>query len=844
MNRLARGLFAALSLAATAAGAQEPFQRPTRLPAIGRGIVGTDDTTALVQNPANLVFLPSTELRWSSIYLDEAAEVPWQGHAFALGFPLPIIPVATGLRLDLVDPPSANDHAETVFRRTYPGARLANYQWLTWGLAFGSDTAGFGFSLQRTYSESSDLHGLSSWSLGMTSRPFDHFGLAFTAHDLNAPSTDTVQLDRSYDVAAAIRPFRSRVVELGLEGKYVARDDGSWVPRATLGIDLPPLGRLRGEAAVSDPFDEERRSFFAGAVLAIHLNSPQGSTEAQAGSVFGDALGQSARYRAYNNVAVDVAFKGFREASGIEARYALRIRIESTPGAREHVAFLRKLWAIADREPKIDAIVVELRTSPAGSLAHVQELRDAFHYLRSRGKRVLCHLEDADGSSLYLCSAANRILINPAGGLRFAGLRSRYMYFKGLLDKLGIRADVVRIGAHKSAPEMFTEQGSTEVSRADKIDLLQQNERQFVEGVAQGRSIDADTLRKRIARGPFIASEAKAAGLVDGFAFDDQLEKAVSELTGRRTVLIDDKRAPRAKEHFGVVRQIGVVYVDGDMVDGRSQTIPFIGTKLVGSYTIAESLKQMREDPLVGAVVLRVETGGGSAMAADVIWREVQITARVKPVVVSMGAAAASGGYYIAAPGTRIFANPITLTGSIGIFYGKADVAELLRKIGVNIEVYKTAPRADAESIFRPYTAEERKELERKIGQFYDMFLSRVAEGRGLSKQQVDKVGQGRVWTGEQARVRGLVDELGGLRQALAYARSQAGLPDHAPIVELPPPDTSLLGRLLGIEGIKSDAAASALPLQLRELVEALAPFAVHPSDKPLARIEILPVGL
>jgi protease-4 len=278
------------------------------------------------------------------------------------------------------------------------------------------------------------------------------------------------------------------------------------------------------------------------------------------------------------------------------------------------------------------------------------------------------------------------------------------------------------------------------------------------------------------------------------------------------------------------------------MVDGRSQTIPFFNMKLVGSYTIADTLKKMREDPQIGAVVLRVETGGGSAMAADVIWREMQLTAQIKPVIVSMGSYAASGGYYIATPANRIFANPLTMTGSIGIFYGKADVAELLRKIGVGIEVYKTAPRADAESIFRPFSDDERRELARKVGQFYDTFLSRVAIGRKMSKRAVDSVGQGRVWTGEQAEARGLVDELGGLRQALAYARRVAHLPDYAPITELPPPDTSLLGKLLGIQGLHADASTIQLPAAFSDMVRALGPFVVFPADKAMARIELSPI--
>src|SRR5690606_36277669 len=281
--------------------------------------------------------------------------------------------------------------------------------------------------------------------------------------------------------------------------------------------------------------------------------------------------------------------------------------------------------------------------------------------------------------------------------------------------------------------------------------------------------------------------------------------------------------------------------------DGRSSVIPFLGMRLVGSYTIADSLKKAREDPSIGAVVLRVESGGGSALAADVRFRDAELTARAKPVVVSMGGSAASAAYYLAAPATRFYANPLTIRGSIGVFVGKADVAELLRRIGVTIEAYKTTPRADADALYRPFTPEEKAELERKVQKLYRQFLTRVATrrsqalGRTMSVEEVDKVGQGRVFTGEQALGHQLIDELGGLRQALAKARELAGLPMHAPVTELPPVETTLLGRLLGIEGLHAELPAG-LPGELADVARALAPFAVHAPDEPLARIEIVSV--
>lgn len=822
-----------------AALAQTPVQRIVRLPAPGRNVVSSDDTSALVLNPANLGFLESSELRYTGVFLDEAARVPWQGNAVGFAFPIDFLSLATGARLDIVDPPGRA--SEELF------ARSVNYQYLTWGLAFHpTETASLGISWQRSYSDDPRAHGLASWSFGFSSRPFNGFAFAFVANDFTSPVNDAgTRQAPSYDIGLALRPLGTRQLEVALEGKHLDEEGGYWIPRGVLALDVPPLGTLRAELSVSDPTEERReRAFLAMGGLSIYLSRAGGSMELGGGLVAGNGIGTDAADALPENLYFEAAARGWREPAGPEASYAVRVRIEDTPGARGHVALLRRLWALAKREPSVRAVILELRTAPAESLARVQELRDAVFELRRHGIKVLCHLEDNGGSELFLCSAADRVLINPAGGLRFAGLASRYFYMAELLEKLGIRADFVRRGAHKSAPEQFMRTGASEQAKKDKIDLLQQYEREVVGAIANGRRLGVQALRRRLASGPFIASEAKAAGLVDGYAFDDQLEDVASSLVGRRLSLVEDRLAPRARISFGGRRSVALIYVDGDMVDGRSQVIPLLGARLAGSYTLAESLKQARENPEVGAVVLRMETGGGSGMAADVLWREVQLTAQVKPTIVSMGAVAASAGYYMVTPATRIFANPLSITGSIGVFYGKADIAELLRKIGVNVEVYKTAPHADIESIFRPFSPEERKILDYKVEQFYQQFLTRVVQGRqalvpGIDKQQVDRIGRGRVWTGRQAYERKLVDEIGGLRQALDYARRLADLDDEAPIMELPPEPTTLLGRLLGIEGLKTDAATP-LPPQITRLLRAAAPFIVYEPDRPIARMEMI----
>ncbi len=807
---------------------------PLRVPSFGRSTATVNDSTAVVTNPANLVVIPGGELRWQGVYLRDDAALPYKGHAVGFAVPVPTAGLGFGMRGDFLNPPGEN--SSHIAQR---------YSWLTWGMALGSELGSVGVSVQRSYSNDALAHALVSWTAGLSLRPWNPIALAVVASHFNAPVNDFGgTIDRTIDFGMAIRPLGTDDLELGLETRLVdpALSPQFWVPRATLGVAVPRLGRLQGDIAVSDLREEiGPRSWLASIGLVAHFNGARAASEVGGGALIGDRLGEEAQYQAHENAYSEVALKFYREPVGVERpRFAVRIRIESTPGAREHVALLRELWRIAEDERSIDAVVLELRDDPGKSTAHTQELRDAIRYLRLHGKRVICHLEANSGRALYACAAADHIFIQPAGEIRFAGLKSRRFYYAQLLENLGIHADFVRIGDHKSAPESWTRDGGSDVTRADRLALMQEFERYYAGGIATGRGLDVDDLRNKIERGPFTAKEAKASGLVDGFAFDDQVEERVQEVLDHPTRLIKQKDvSDRANSRFGVGPRIALVYAEGGIVDGRSRSIPLLGARTIGSYSFADTLEKIRHDDTIKAVVLRIDSPGGSAMASDVIWREVHLLAKAKPVIVSMGAIAASGGYYIATPAKRIYANPLTLTGSIGIYYGKADVTVLMRRLGVNSEVVKTTPRADAHDIFRPYTEEERAGLRDKIAQYYDVFLDRVAAGRPLSKEEVDAVGQGHVWTGEQAAAKGLVDEVGGLRQALDYARQVAKLPRHAPVVELPPPDTSLLGKVLGVDGVHTQAT-ELLPEQLLEMARAAAPFILYSADEPMALMELV----
>jgi protease IV len=362
--------------------------------------------------------------------------------------------------------------------------------------------------------------------------------------------------------------------------------------------------------------------------------------------------------------------------------------------------------------------------------------------------------------------------------------------------------------------------------------------------VGGGRRIPLATLRKTIEKGPFIAQEARATNLVDVLAYADEMDRVAEETLGSPVKMVEDKTPSEAPTYWGSPSKIAIVYLSGDMVDGESQNIPFVGIRLAGSYTIAKALKKAREDSTIKAVVFRIETGGGSSLAADVILREAMLTAKKKPLIVSMGSAAASGGYYASVVGGPIYANPATITGSIGIFYGKVDVVGLLGKLGVGLEQFRSAPKADAESFYRPFSDDERKELGVKVKQFYDLFIARVAEGRRMKPEDIDAVARGRVWTGAQAFDRKLVDHLGGLREALAEARKRAELSPDTAIVELPEDDDSLLGSLAKLVGItaapQTPMAGVLIPPVLMDLARGLAPMMVFDGTKPLARMDMV----
>ena len=820
------------TLATTRAGASEPM--PTRAEKIaspGRSIVSDDSGEAISLNPANIAFAPGAELRWTGVRCPDTQKVGC-GHAFTLSSPL-FLGLATGLRVDYVSPPGGPDGPG------FPYNGL-DYTWVTWGLGYRvGDKLAVGMTLQRSYSSNTYTDGLFGVTAGLTYRPYTRFAFAAVARDFNGPAPQGLGpngqpvLDRSYAFGMAFRPTGTRAFELGVEAKYLEASDLA-VPRATAVIEIPGVGRARGDFEVAHLGNDQRRGIVASAGLEISYQN----ITAGGGALFGSGLGNAQSTGQYATASIS----SYTRPGVPRLSRAVWIRNESVPGPRSHAALLRRLWRIAD-EKDVSVVTMVMRAEPAASYAHAEELADAFRLLRAKGKKVLCSWESAGSKALYACASADKVVINPSGVLHYAGLATTYFYLGKLLSNLGIKAEIVRIGVHKEAPEQFTNEGSSDVARANHEDFLRQHEAVIVKNLSVYRKIPEDQVRASTAKGPFVAGEAREAGFLDGFAFDDELERVSQDLAGHSVAYDKWEDETKSPEYFGPRKKVAILYVDGNIVDGRSSRIPLLDMRLTGGYTIAEAAKALRDDDTIKSVVLRVESPGGSSLASELMWRELSLLAKKKPLIVSLGSVAASGGYYIASAGTQIYALPLTLTGSIGIFYGKADVSELLRKIGIGVETFKTTPRADAESMFRPYTDDERKEAMRQIRHFYDIFLDRVAAGRHMSKEDVDAVAQGHVWTGQQAVEKKLVDKLGGLREALEAARVAGGLPADAPIAEYPVPDRTLLDRALELAGIRAGSfSIDGLPVQVKDVARAIAPLAVHAGNVPLALTEWTPL--
>ncbi len=465
----------------------------------------------------------------------------------------------------------------------------------------------------------------------------------------------------------------------------------------------------------------------------------------------------------------------------------------------------------AAKDERIAGVFVTGDFMPASfgsGYAALKEVRTALDEFRAGGKPIVAYLTQVTAKSYYVASVASDLAIDPYGLVFMPGLASEPMFFAGAFEKYGINVQVTRVGKYKSAVEPFTRREMSPENREEVQKLLGDIWGSMLADIAPSRSLTVEKLQAIVdAEGLIRADTAQTAGLVDRVAYRDEIYDALKAKTGRKgskesfkqiglaeyaklskDVADAPKKAKEGKEGkeggtakaSGKGGRIAVVYAEGEIVDGEGDSGEIGGTKL------SRELRKLRQDETVKAVVLRVNSPGGSASASEVIQREIRLIKKVKPLVVSMGSYAASGGYWISAYGDRIFAEATTITGSIGVFGIQFDIKTLANNFGVTFDSVKTGKFADALTIARPKTPEELAVLQRLVDWIYGEFVAKVAEGRGLTPERVEQIAQGRVWSGSDAKEIGLVDEIGGLDAAIAFAAEKAGLGRNYKLLEYP----------------------------------------------------------
>jgi protease-4 len=532
---------------------------------------------------------------------------------------------------------------------------------------------------------------------------------------------------------------------------------------------------------------------------------------------------------------------------------------------RENLLQLVQRLDRAAKDENIDGVLLKLREAPAGR-GRVAELRAAIGRVREAGKKVVVEMHSGSSSEYLLAAACDEIVMPESGTLLIPGVRAEVTFYKGMLDKLGVEADMLQVGDYKGAAEPLTRDGMSPEFRKQLSAVIDDFYQQMIDTIAADRKLDKKKVKALIDRGMLTASRAHKAGLIDKLAYGDQLDDRLKEqLDVKEIFLVEDYGKKKVDTDFsgtfgmmklmqmmmGVDTQttssnrpkVALVYAVGPIMTGKS-TASLFGEATVGSDTIVKALRDADEDETVKAIVLRVDSPGGSALASDLIWRE--ITRIEKPVIASMGDTAASGGYYISMGCDKIYAEPGTLTGSIGVVGGKVAVGGLFDKVGVNTEVISRGKNANMLSATSKFSEGERKVWKAMMEDTYRQFTTKAAKGRKMDVAKLEGYAGGRVWSGRQAEKIGLVDEIGTLRDALYAAKAAAGMgeDEKAELLVLPKPQSffdELFGGAAAGSGVKSsvEAVAPEMSRTLRD-VETLRRLLAEPGAFILpCRIEI-----
>ncbi len=605
--------------------------------------------------------------------------------------------------------------------------------------------------------------GKKDWKLGLLYHPKPFASLGLVVDKLNEPRLGGIKQKRIYQPGLGLRPFGDKITfsadGLFLEGKSISHSNG---------IFRVALGPFNGVSFVSDYRTNGQWRF------NLSFDFSQSSIGIQP-RIFRESHYSGGSY--YLEVEAEEYRTGFASVARPGSMVLKSDIVEEprgraifAPGKRSFYSVIRDLKRGAS-DPHIKSLLVNIEDVNL-DFASVQELRNAIKEYRDNGKRVVTYMGETGNLGYYLASVSDQIIMNPSGLLELKGLAATTRFYKGTMDKLGIRAEILSTGPHKTFGDAFVDTALSDAAREQINWLLDDLYDQFVNDIAASRNVSPEKMRNLIDSGPFSAQDAYNAGLIDDLKNYDEL----SENGGPFADQIDLDNyynIPDYNPRWSEPKKIAIVYADGSIMQGENGTSLLEG-KVVGSTTLRKTLKQIRENPAIQAVVFRVNSPGGDVFASEEIYRQLLLLKSKKPVIVSMGGVAASGGYYISCPGDEILASPGTITGSIGVVVGKVDLSGFYEKIGIRNETIKRGEHADIRASNRPATTGELALIDTLMWEYYDDFVKKVSAGRKIDYDSIDAIAQGRVWTGHQAKEFGLVDNYGGIYDAIERARQRA----------------------------------------------------------------------
>jgi protease IV len=767
----------------------------------GAAIAGGADATAVESNPGQLGLVETTSTALVASAWKEQIAHEGRGLGLLFASPLIVSNLVVGAGFEWLRP--SGEGSPESYRKLALGG----------GLRLGG---GLGLGATWEHLFLSRYAGIDSMSAGLGWRPSAYLALGAVGRDLTRPRLPGVpgaRLPREWDAEVALRPTGTSRLELAGGLRLL---DGAGDPR------LGPHGRLQvglvpGLSLLAD-FDvprtrvvtttlegarRTRTDWRAGLGLIVSLDRTSLTAAGVGGYRRYDGSGDGT-----SGPGASLVLKQFfnRQPALLSFPYVARVKVNGLEGDRSFLQAVFGLRRLAD-DPAVGAVVLQIEGLDVG-YGRIEELRAEILSV-SRRKPVFAWLSQPDTRQYYLASAATKVAFHPAGSLFLGGLSQTVTFFKNALDKLGVAVELVRIAEYKGAMEPFILPQQSPPVRENRDALIEDLHRRLVAGVVAGRAgrgLGPDRVQRLIDKALFTPAEAKDAGLVDEIVDDRNLEKWVQGSLGRRWSL---RNADFGRRESGRWRpsRVALILIDGAIADGKPQGIPAVQGTVAWADPIIDALDSVRRDPSVRAVVLRVNSPGGSAFASDRIARQiVRVREAGKPVIVSMGDTAASGGYYVAAPGDTILASPSVVTGSIGIYAYKLDVGDLMGRLSINAETTSRGARADMFSLYRPWNQEEKSALQSRLDYFYKQFLRVVADGRkaqGITLDRAHELGKGRVYTGAQALGHRLVDRLGTVADAVDEAARRGKVPVGAgglpEMVVLPNAPTDPLETLLAL---------------------------------------------